>query len=375
MIVPTSELHRHRGEVAMVDGGFDPLHAGHVEYFAEAAKLGVPVLCNLSSDEWVSRKHPVLLPHEQRARVIDAMRDIAYTHVSGGTTAEVLRELRPRYYVKGSDWRGRLPEEEVAVCEDYGTEIVYLDTVRDSSTAIINRYVTAKPRNEMHDFEGETQAFEHAVFAQQPVAAAHYDDEYFVSDWREGGNRYDIETRREIEGRNPALIKEVLEPQRVLDMGCGPGVLMYLLAELGIEADGIDFSPEIKALAPPEVRERIIVGKVTEPHVPDDSYDLVICREVMEHLTVLQIRQTVATICRASSRFVYLTTRFDPEPDSLLSFTTQFDVDPSHITLLNKEFLRCLFVLEGFKRRPDLEARMDWGDKRRVLVYEKQTQA
>ena len=133
----------------MVDGGFDPLHAGHVEYFAEAAKLGVPVLCNLSSDEWVSRKHPVLLPQEQRAQVIDAMRDIAYTHVSSGTTADVLRELRPRYYVKGSDWRDRLPEEEVAVCEEYGTEIVYLDTVRDSSTAIINRYVTAKRRNEM----------------------------------------------------------------------------------------------------------------------------------------------------------------------------------------------------------------------------------
>jgi SAM-dependent methyltransferase len=225
------------------------------------------------------------------------------------------------------------------------------------------------------DFESEVQAFEDAVFAQQPVAAEHYDDEYFVSDWREGGNKYDIETRRAIEGRNPALIKEVFQPRRVLDMGCGPGALMYLLAELGVEADGIDFSPEIKALAPPEVRDRIIVGEVTEPHVPDDTYDLVICREVMEHLTVLQVRKTVATICRASSRFVYLTTRFHPEPDGLLSFTTQFDVDPSHITLLNKEFLRCLFVLEGFKRRPDLEERLDWADKRRVLVYEKTPRA
>lgn len=375
MIVPTSELHRHRGQVAMVDGGFDPLHAGHVEYFAAAAQLGAPVLCNLSSDEWVSRKHPVLLPQEQRARVIDALRDIAYTHVSSGTTADVLRELRPRYYVKGSDWHDRLPEEEVAVCEEFAIEIVYLDTVRDSSTGIMNRYLTESHEMPVDDFENEVQAFEDAVVAQQPVSAAHYDDEYFVSDWREGGNKYDLETRREIEGRNPALIKEVFQPRRVLDMGCGPGVLMYLLAELRVEADGIDFSPEIKALAPPEVRERIIVGEVTEPHVPDDSYDLVICREVMEHLTVLQVRKTVATICRASSRFVYLTTRFHPEPDSLLSFTTQFDVDPSHITLLNKEFLRCLFVLEGFKRRPDLEEQMDWGDKGRVLVYEKQPEA
>ena len=81
------------------------------------------------------------------------------------------------------------------------------------------------------------------------------------------------------------------------------------------------------------------------------------------------------TVCAASSRFVYATTRFHPDPGDLLSFTTQFDVDPSHITLLNKEFLRVLFVLEGFRSRPDLEERMDWAGKGRVLVYERQPEA
>jgi hypothetical protein len=86
---------------------------------------------------------------------------------------------------------------------------------------------------------------------------------------------------------------------------------------------------------------------------------------------VLQLRQAVAQLCRASSRFVYVTTRFHPDPAGLLDFTTQFEVDPSHITLLAKELLRCLIVLEGFRRRPDLEARMDWGGKGRVLVHER----
>jgi SAM-dependent methyltransferase len=225
------------------------------------------------------------------------------------------------------------------------------------------------------DFEGLVEAFEQAVLAQEAVEAGHYDDEYFVSDWREDDNRYDIETRRRIEGRNPALIKEVFEPERVLDMGCGPGALMYLLHELGVDVDGIDFSNEVKALAPEAVRERIKVAPVTERNVPDRSYDLVICREVFEHLTVLQVRRTVEAVCAASSRFTYVTTRFHPDPASLLDFTTQFDVDPSHITLLNKEFLRCLFILEGFRQRPDLEQRMDWGDKRRVLVYERVEEA
>jgi SAM-dependent methyltransferase len=227
-------------------------------------------------------------------------------------------------------------------------------------------------REGTRELETMVEQFEAAVLDQRPVPADHYDDQYFRSDWRDEGNRYDLETRRRIEARNPALIKEVFAPRRVLDMGCGPGFLMYFLHELGVEADGIDFSPRSKVLAPDSVRDRILLGPVTEPHVEPSSYDLVICREVMEHLTVLQVRRTVEQVCRASSRFIYCTTRFHPNPSDLLDFTTQFDVDPTHITLLAKDFLRCLFVLEGFRRRGDLEERMDWAGKRRVLVYEKQ---
>jgi SAM-dependent methyltransferase len=213
--------------------------------------------------------------------------------------------------------------------------------------------------------------FEQAVLAQRPVAAEHYDEEYFASDWREGDNRYDLESRRRIEARNPALIKEVFDPVSVLDVGCGPGFLMLFLAELGIDVHGVDFSASSRDLAPEPVRDRITIGAVTEQHVPERSHDLVICREVLEHLTVVQVHGTVAQICRASARFAYVTTRFHPEPASLLDFTTQFDVDPSHITLLAKDFLRCLFVLHGFRRRAELEERMDWADKGRVLVYER----
>jgi SAM-dependent methyltransferase len=215
------------------------------------------------------------------------------------------------------------------------------------------------------------ERFEQAVLAQQPIPSGHYNEQYFVSDWREGGNRYDVETRRRIEAGNPRLIRDVFAPRTVLDVGCGPGFLMFFLQELGIEADGVDFSPSSRALAPAEVRDRIAVGSVTALAARDASYDLVVCREVLEHLTVLQVRQTVRELCRTSARFVYLTTRYHPEPADLLDFTTQLDVDPTHITLLSKDFLRVLLVLEGFRRRADLEERMDWGRKNRVLVYER----
>jgi hypothetical protein len=43
--------------------------------------------------------------------------------------------------VKGSDWRARgLPAEQVAICREHGIEIVYLDTVLDSSSRILKEY-------------------------------------------------------------------------------------------------------------------------------------------------------------------------------------------------------------------------------------------
>jgi cytidyltransferase-like protein len=140
MRVATEDLPRHSGEVTMVDGGFDPIHAGHVEYFRAAAELGAPVLCNISGDDWVSRKHTPFLPHEERAAVIDAFRDISFTHVSHTPTVEVLRLLRPRFYAKGADWRDRLPEEERRTCEEAGIELVFLDTVTNSSTLLLREY-------------------------------------------------------------------------------------------------------------------------------------------------------------------------------------------------------------------------------------------
>ena len=124
----------------MVSGGFDPLHPGHIAYFRAAAALGVPLLCNVSADEWVARKHPPLLKQGERVQVIDAIRFVEYTHAEETTTEDVLAQLRPRYFAKGADWRDRLPEQELAVCRANGIEIVFLDTVVDSSTDVLRRH-------------------------------------------------------------------------------------------------------------------------------------------------------------------------------------------------------------------------------------------
>jgi cytidyltransferase-like protein len=141
LIVTFEQLKEHRKRVAMVDGAFDPLHRGHIEYFRAAAQqLDVPLLCNIASDRYVRTKHLPLLPEDDRAVVVDAIRFISYTHINQFDTETVLRELRPKYYVKGKDWDGRLPPDQVRICAQHGIEIVYLDTVIDSSSRILKSY-------------------------------------------------------------------------------------------------------------------------------------------------------------------------------------------------------------------------------------------
>ena len=140
MIVPFDDLKALRKTVALVDGAFDPLHRGHIEYFRQARALGQPLLCRIASDEYVRTKHEVFLPAAERAHVIDALRYIDYTHVSSADIVSVLRELQPTHFVKGKDWEGRLPTADIEACREFDIEIVFLDTVLGSSTGILRRY-------------------------------------------------------------------------------------------------------------------------------------------------------------------------------------------------------------------------------------------
>ena len=90
--------------------------------------------------------HAPLLPETDRAAVVDAIRYISYTHINRFDTETILRELQPKYYVKGKDWEGRLPPEQVRICREHGIEVVYLDTVLDSSSRILRRFAEQTQR-------------------------------------------------------------------------------------------------------------------------------------------------------------------------------------------------------------------------------------
>jgi len=74
------------------------------------------------------------------ALILLAPQQLVVSHINQFDTETILRELQPKYYVKGKDWDGRLPSDQVRICGEHGIEIVYLDTVIDSSSRILKSY-------------------------------------------------------------------------------------------------------------------------------------------------------------------------------------------------------------------------------------------
>jgi len=61
-------------KIAVVSGGFDPLHSGHVNYLEQAATFGDKLVVLVNSDEWLTRKKGrPFMPFEERSLIIQRM--------------------------------------------------------------------------------------------------------------------------------------------------------------------------------------------------------------------------------------------------------------------------------------------------------------
>jgi hypothetical protein len=50
------------------------------------------------------------------------LKPITFVHPNSYDTETALKELKPKYYVKGEDWKGQFPEEQIRICKEQGTE-------------------------------------------------------------------------------------------------------------------------------------------------------------------------------------------------------------------------------------------------------------
>ena len=126
--------------IVFTNGCFDILHAGHVTYLEEAAKLGDRLIVALNKDESVSRLKGLgrpIVKYESRALVISGLGAVDWVVGFDEDTPErLLEEIKPDVLVKGGDYN----EERVVggdFVRGYGGSVNVLTLVEDLSTSEI----------------------------------------------------------------------------------------------------------------------------------------------------------------------------------------------------------------------------------------------
>jgi D-beta-D-heptose 7-phosphate kinase/D-beta-D-heptose 1-phosphate adenosyltransferase len=143
-VARAGERYRTAGErVAMTNGCFDVLHAGHLRLIESARAEADRLVVAINSDASVRRlKGPTrpVIPESERAEVLLAMAAVdAVAIYDDETPLRVVEALRPDVLAKGADW----PLDQIvgrAEVEAAGGRVVRIPLVEGrSTTAILER--------------------------------------------------------------------------------------------------------------------------------------------------------------------------------------------------------------------------------------------
>ena len=176
-----------------------------------------------------------------------------------------------------------------------------------------------------------------AIERSESVARAPYGPEYYASHC--GPIPYDRshDQWERFFGKIADDLIRLFRPIRVFDAGCAHGFLVEALWDRGVEAWGRDISKFAISQVRPDVRRYCSVGSLTEKI--EGHYDLVVCIEVLEHMSEAEVVQAVANITAVTDRIVFS------------SSPTDFD-EPTHVNVNPAIYWLRLFAARGFAPLP-----------------------
>ena len=150
--------------------------------------------------------------------------------------------------------------------------------------------------------------------------------------------------------RHISFLSRGLAPgARVLDVGCGRGVLLGPLADRGFEAHGIELSAEAARGADPRAEIRI-TDRLSDAGYPDAHFDEIVIWHVLEHLsdpraTVEEMRR----ILKPSGRLIVAVPNFE-SAQARWSRSAWFHLDlPRHVYQFPLSALERMLLDVGFE--------------------------
>lgn len=162
-------------------------------------------------------------------------------------------------------------------------------------------------------------------------------------------------SQEELKASYAGLAERLADCQPVLDLGCGQGVLLELLAERGAVARGVELDGELARLCKEkglDVEERNGLRYLQEQ--PDGSIGSIALLQVVEHLS----HQQVTDLFLLAHQKLYpggLLAIETVNPQSLYVYARAFYLDPTHSTPVHPGYLEFLSREAGFA-----EHRIEW---------------
>jgi 2-polyprenyl-3-methyl-5-hydroxy-6-metoxy-1,4-benzoquinol methylase len=206
----------------------------------------------------------------------------------------------------------------------------------------------------------------------QVFGSTYYDEEYYVG--ANGGKVHNPEagkdghwsyynTTGEWLGAEDVMkgIQTVLQPKNILDVGCGRGTFVGWGRRLGMDMIGIDFSHWAIQHPYPAAGGHIHWGDATDIKCADQSFDLVVAFDIMEHIYSEDLEKVVSELRRTSKRFIMYNIavcepaeRYDLRKNQLPDKKQMTTAVPGHVHMETHEYWETHLCRDGWKSRPDL---------------------
>lgn len=96
--------------IAVISGGFDPVHSGHISLIEEASKKGNILIILLNDDDWlINKKGKAFMPFNERKKILESIKNVDQVikneNDEHGTAINGLEEIKRRY-----------PEDNILFC-------------------------------------------------------------------------------------------------------------------------------------------------------------------------------------------------------------------------------------------------------------------
>ncbi len=134
--------------VTLANGCFDLLHVGHVRYLHAARELGGKLIVAVNSDNSVRAlkgEGRPFMPAEERAEILAALADVdAVVVFAEKDVRAIIRDLRPDFHAKGTDYTAETVPEHDVVEECGGRVVIVGDPKNHSATEFIRSQLGRK---------------------------------------------------------------------------------------------------------------------------------------------------------------------------------------------------------------------------------------